>query len=147
MTVAGAFIGRIAELAVSNAVSADVTTATFVAVEKANSPRMPITLDTAESSSNDSLGSKEFLPTWDSATLSFELIADEAAVGQEHLWTALLNKEVRAFRYRPRGDVAGDRQMRVLGIVTSIEPSSDKGDVTKYAVSVQKTGAVLRDIQ
>lgn len=147
MPTAGAFAARISEVAVSNAASSDVTTATYVAVEKVNNPRYSGSMDTAESSSNDSAGSKEFVPTWDSATLTFEMIADENATGQEHIWTGFLNKQIRAFRLRPRGDASGERQIRILGIVTSIEESLDKGDVAKYTVTVQKTGAATRDTQ
>jgi hypothetical protein len=147
MPSAGSFAGRIAEVAVSNAASTDFTTATYVAVEKVNSPKVSTSLDTAETSSNDSGGSKEYLPTWDSGTFSFEIIADEAAVGQEHLWTALLSKQIRAFRVRPKGDVATEKQFRFLGIVTAIEESMDKGDVGKYSVTVQRTGAVSRTDQ
>lgn len=147
MPTAGSFAGRIAELAVSNAAATDVTSPTYVAIEKANSPKFSTSLDTAESSNNDSGGAKEYLPTWDGGTMSFELIADEAAVGQEHLWTAFLSKQIRAFRLRPKADVVGEKQIRFLGIITSIEESMDKGDVAKYSVSVQRTGAITRGDQ
>lgn len=147
MATAGAYVGRIAEVAISNAASSDVTTATYVAVEKVNSPRMPNSTDTAESSSNDSAGEKEYLATWKSGTASLEMIGDENATGQEHFWTAYLAGEIRAFRFRPRGDVSGDKQYRFLGIITSIEQSSDKGDVAKYSVTIQRTAAVTRGNQ
>ena len=147
MPTAGSFAGRIAEVAVSNAASTDFTTATYVDVEKVNSPKFSSSLDTAESSSNDSGGAKEYLPTWDSSTFSFEIVADEVAVGQEHLWTAYVSKQIRAFRVRPKGNAATEKQVRFLGIVTSIEQSSDKGDVGKYSVSVQRTGSFSRSDQ
>jgi hypothetical protein len=146
MPTAGAFAGRLAEVAVSNAAATSVS-ATYVDVEKVNSPRLPGSTDTAESSSNDSAGSKEYLPTWESGTLSFEMVADENATGQEHLWTAFLAREIRAFRLRPRGNAATERQVRFLGIITSIEVTADKGDVAKYTVTVQRTGAITRDTQ
>ena len=145
MANAGSWAARLGEVAVSNAASSDVTTATYVAIEKANNPRLSGTLDTAESSSNDSGGSKEFVPTWESAQLTFEMIADEDKAGQEHLWTAYLSKEVRAFRCDPRGGASGDKRLRFLGIVTSIEEALDKGDVAKYNVTITKTGAITRD--
>ena len=147
MPSAGSFAGRIAEVAVSNAASTDYSSATYVAIEKLNSPKISTSLDTAETSNNDSGGSKEYLPTWESGTLSFEIIADEAAVGQEHLWTALLSRQIRAFRVRPKGDTATEKQFQFLGIVTAIEESMDKGDVGKYSVTVQRTGGVLRNNQ
>jgi hypothetical protein len=147
MPTAGAFAGRLAEVAVSNAASTDPTAATYVDVEKVNSPRLPGTVDTAESSHNDSGGNKEYLPTWEGGTLTFEMIADENATGQEHVWSAYTGRQIRAWRVRPRGNVGGERQYRTLGIVTSIEIGSDKGDVTKYNVTVQRTGAVTRDTQ
>jgi hypothetical protein len=147
MPTAGSFAARVAEVAVSNAASTDVTTATYVDVEKCNSPKFSSSLDSAESSSNDSGGSKEYLPTWDGGTMSFELIADEAATGQEHLWTSFLSKQIRAFRVRPKGNATTEKQIRFLGIITSIEESMDKGDVGKYSVSVQRTGAITRDNQ
>ena len=147
MATAGAFAARVAEVAVSNAASTDVTTATFVAVEKVNSPRYSGSLDVAEATNNDSGGSKEFLPTWDGATLTFEMIADENGTGQEHVWTAFTSKQLRSWRLRPRGDNSGDRQIRFVGIVTSIEESLDKSDVAKYNVTVTKTAAATRDTQ
>lgn len=147
MPTAGSFAARVAEVAVSNAASTDVTTATYVDIEKCNSPRFSSSVDTAESSNNDSGGSKEYVPTWDGGTVSFELIADEAATGQEHVWTAFLSRQTRAFRVRPKGNAATEKQLRFLGIVTSIEESLDKGDVGKYSVTVQRTGGVTRDNQ
>jgi hypothetical protein len=147
MPTAGSFAARLAEVAISNAASTDTGSATYVDIERANSPKMPHTVDTAESSSNDSGGAKEYLPTWDSGTLSIEVIADETAVGQEHCWTALLGKQVRAFRLRPKGNATTEKQIRFLGIITSIEPSLDKADVGKYTINVQRTGAVIRENQ
>lgn len=144
MPTAGSFAARVAEVAVSNAASTDPTSATYIDVEKVNSPKFSSSLDTAESSNNDSGGSKEYLPTWDGGTMSFEIIADEAATGQEALWTCFLSRQIRAFRVRPKGNAATEKQIRFLGIITSIEESLDKGDVGKYSVSVQRTGAINR---
>lgn len=147
MPTAGAFAGRIAEVAISNAVSNDVTTATYVAVEKVKSPGWSGSNDTAESSSNDSAGVKEYVPTWNDATFNFDCVADENATGQEHIMTAFNSGQIRAFRYRPRGDASGERQYRFLGIVKSLDLKTDSGDVAMYTVSVQRTGPFTRDTQ
>jgi hypothetical protein len=147
MPTAGPFAARVAEVAVSNAASTDFTSATYVDVERVNSPTFSGSQDTAETSSNDSGGNKEFVTTWKSATLSFEMIADETATGQEHLWTAFTNAETRAFRCRPKGNATTEKQIRFLGQITSIEETLDKGDVGKYRVTVQRTGTQTRDNQ
>ncbi len=142
MAQSGAFAARVAEVEVSNAASSDPTSATYVAVEKCNSPSLSGTQDTAESSNNDSSGNREFLSTWKSLQLTFEIIADESATGQEHLWTAFLAGEIRAFKLVPHGSTSGDKRFRFLGIITSLEETLDKGDVAKYRVTVQRTGTV-----
>lgn len=145
MPTAGAFIARLAEVAISNAVATDPLAATYVAVEKVNSPKFGGTNDTAESKSNDSGGVKERLRTWGDASLTFELIADEAAVGQEHCWTAFGTGEIRAFRLRPKGDNAGvDKEILFLGIIDAMDEPLDKDDVGKVNVTVKRTGPMTR---
>jgi hypothetical protein len=144
MATAGAWAARVAEMAISNAAVTSVGAATYVDIEKCNSPRISGQLDVAESSSNDSGGSKEFVPTWDAGSFTFEMVADDNATGQGHVWTAYLNKQIRAFRCQPRGNSASDYEIECLGIVTNIEQSNDKTDVSKYNVTVQKTGAWTR---
>lgn len=147
MPTSGAFVGRIAEVAVSNAASSDPTAATYVAVEKVYSPSTPHTQATARVSSNDSSGNEEYLATWRDAQLTFSIIGDENATGQEHLWTAHLASETRAFRVRFRGDASGERQYRFLGIITNIAPTGDRDGAMEYSVTVQRTGATTRDTQ
>lgn len=144
---AGAFAARVAEVEVTNAEVTTLAGATWVPVEKLNSPRLSGNNDTAESSSNDSGGSKEKVYTWDDASITFEMIVDEAAVGQEHIWTAYEDKEIRGFRLKPRGVLVDNKQVSFLGLVTNIEESLDKADVGKYNVTVQKTGPMVRDAQ
>lgn len=147
MPTSGAFIGRLAEVAISNAASSDPTAATYVAAEKVYSPRLAKSQATARVSSNDSSGNEEYLATWRDGQLSFNMVGDENATGQEHFWTAHLAGETRAFRLRFRGDSSGERQYRVLGIITSLESSGDRDGAFEYAVTLQLTGAVTRDTQ
>ena len=154
---AGAFIGRIAEIAISSNVidpnsatfASDIAGASFVEIEKANNPKFSSTLDTAESTNNDSGGSKEYLPTWESGTITFEMIADDstAVVQNTQVWASYIARSTRAFRFRPRGNSAGDQQIFIGGFITNIEQSNDKGDVSKYTVSVQKTKSFVRNTQ
>ncbi len=147
MPTAGAFAARLSEVAVSNAASTDYTSATYVAVEKVKNPNFRGTQDTAEASNNDSGGNKEFVATWKSAEITFEMVADENATGQEHLWTSWASGEIRAFRLRPRGDSSGERQIRMLGTVTNIEEVMSDTDVARYRVTIQRTGTQTRDTQ
>jgi hypothetical protein len=144
MATAGAWAARVAQMAISNAAVASIGAATFVNIERVNSPRISGTLDVAESSSNDDAGAKTFVPTWEAGSFTFEMIADDSATGQGHVWSAYTGKEIRAFRCRPRGNSSLDYEMECLGIVTNIEQSNDKSDVSKYSVTVQKTGAWSR---
>ncbi len=142
MATAGAFGGRLAEVAHSSNGSS------YTEIERVNNPRFSGQNDVAESSSNDSAGHKEFIYTWQSGTLSFEMIADEAATGQEAVWSSYLNRTILYWRVRPRGpNVTGDKEYFFQGLVTSMEQSADKGDVNKYSVTVQKTGAITRQNQ
>ena len=150
MATAGAFAGRLGEVGVSSAAwttGTSVSGMTFGDIEKVNNPRIAGSQDTAESSSNDSAGSKEFVPTWDSGTLSFEFIADDNATNQATLWTSFLAHDIRGWRARPRGASSGDKEIYFAGIITSLEQSGDKGDVSKYTCTVQKTGAITRQNQ
>lgn len=147
MPTTGAFIGRLAEIAISNAASSDVTTATYVATEKMYSPNLSPSQATARVSSNDSSGNEEYLPTWKDATMSFSLVTDENGTGQEHYWTAYLASETRAFRLRPRGDSSGERQYRFLGIITALNYVGDRDGAAEYSVTIQRTGAFTRDTQ
>lgn len=138
----GPFAGRLAEIAYSAAGSV------YTDVEKVNSPRFSGSNDTAEVSSNDSGGHKEFIYTWQSGTVSFEMVADEAAVGQEAVWAAFLAKTTLYWRMRPRGNAVGTSlEIIFQGLITSIEVNADKGDKTSYTVTVQKTGAPTRQTQ
>ncbi len=154
---AGAFAGRLAEVAISTAAidpnsatfSADLTGAAYSEIEKVNNPKFSGTVDTAESSSNDSGGAKEFVATWDSGQLSFEMVSDDSTtvVQNTQVWAAYIARSIRGFRVRPRGNSAGDQQIFMAGIITNIEQSSDKGDVSKYSVTVQKVKAFTRNTQ
>jgi hypothetical protein len=142
MPTAGSWSARVAEVA-----HATTLGGSYTAVERVNSPRLRGSNETAESSSNDSGGVKEFLYTWQSAELSFEIIADEAATGQEAIWTSFLSRTYLFWQLLPRGVSATDKRIRCQGLVTSIEEVLDKGDVGKYSVTVQLSGAMTRDNQ
>lgn len=141
MATAGAFAGRLAEVANS------ADNVTYTEVERVNNPRLSGTNETAEVSSNDSNGHKEHIYTWQSGQLTFEMVADEAAVGQEAVWTSFLSRTTLYWRCRPRGNNAGDKQIIFQGLVTSIEQSNDKGDKAAYSVTVLRTGAPTRSNQ
>jgi hypothetical protein len=147
MPTTGPFAARLSEVAISNAASTDYTSATYVEVERMRNGNFSGTQDTAESSSNDDDGNKSYVATWKSAQLTFEMIADEAGTGQEHVWTSWANGEKRAFRLRPVGNVSGNKQIRMLGIVTNIEDTGDSGDVRRYRVTVQRSGGQTRENQ
>lgn len=141
MATAGPFAGRISEVASS------ADNVTYTDVERVNNPRLSGTNDTAETSSNDSSGHKEFIYTWQSGQLTFEMVADEVATGQEAVWTSFLTRSIRYWRVRPRGDNSGDKQIIFQGLVTSIEQNMDKADKSTYNVTVQRTGAPTRSNQ
>lgn len=157
MANAGAFAGRLAEVAISTSAidpnsatfSTDLTGATYSDIEKVNSPKFSGTMDTAESSNNDSGGAKEYVATWESGQLSFEMIADDSTtvVQNTQVWAAFLAKSIRGFRIRPRGNSSTDQQIFMAGIITGIEQAADKGDVSKYNVTVQKVKALTRNTQ
>ena len=141
MATAGAWAARIAEVQYS---TDDVS---YTDIEKARNPRFSGTVDQAESTSNDSSGSKEYVNTHDDGQLTFELIADENATAQQALWTSYLAKTTLYYRLRPRGHNAGDYQIKFQGNIQNMEKVLDLGDVAKYSVTIQKTGAPTRDTQ
>lgn len=145
--IAGPFATRVAEVLMSTAAVATIGAATFVRLERVNDPKYSGKLDTADSSSNDSGGNKEKKPTWNDATLTFSIVVDEGATQQELLWTAHINQEIRAFRFRPIGNNVGNRQYSILGIVTAIELDAKSTDVGRYNVTVERTGGLTRDTQ
>jgi hypothetical protein len=151
MATVGSFAGRLAEVAISSTVPATETTdpasLTYNGIEKVNDPNISGTNDKAETSSNDSGGSKQYIYTFEDATVSFEMIADDSAAQQLIVWTAYLSKQLRGFRIRPRGDSAGDYQVYFLGLVTNISQSNGKGDASKYSVTIQKSSAFTRSTQ
>lgn len=148
MASTGPTAGRKAEVAVSNAASSDYTTATYVDVERVNSPSFTGTLKKANVESNDSAGNEEHVVTWSSAQFSFEIIADGASpAGQGHLWTALASGEIRAFRYYPTGVVTGDTRYRFLASIDSITDEGPKDGGRAFKVTVTRTGGYTRDVQ
>lgn len=142
MTTAGAFIARLAEVAVSTTLGGSYTP-----IEKLKSPKLAGQQKTADSSNNDSGGYEENLPTWKTGTLSFGMTADESATGQELLWTSFLAGTQLFYRLRPRGDNSGDRQVRWQGTITALEEPLDQGNVADYNATIQMTGAPTRDTQ
>lgn len=142
-----AFAARIKEVAISNAASTDYTTATYVEIERVVDASYDGSLDTSDTSSNDSGGDKEAIPTWRDATLTMNLVADEAGTGQEHLWTAVASSEIRAFRLRPRGNLSTAKQIFMLGIITSIKEGLPNGGHATYDVIVKRTGGQTRSAQ
>ena len=157
MATAGSFAGRLAEVAISTTnidpnsatFATDLTSASYSDIEKVNSPKFASTTDSAESSNNDSGGVKEFVPTWESGTLTFEMTADDSTtiVQNTIVWVQYLAKSIRGFRLRPRGNSSTDQQIFMAGIITNIEQNADKGDVSKYSVTVQKVKALARSTQ
>lgn len=148
MASTGPTAGRAAEVDVSNAASADYTTATFVDVERVNSPAFTGTLAKADVSSNDSGGDEQHVVTWRSGKFTFEMVADGSRpAGQEHLWTAFASGEIRAWRYRPTGDVSGDTQYRFLGSIDDISDEGPKDGGRAFKVTVTRTGGYTRDTQ
>jgi hypothetical protein len=142
MPSAGPWAARLSEVAISTNDGV-----AYNDIEKVNSPRLSGSNDTAETSNNDSGGHKEFIPTWSSLTLTFEMVADEAATYQEAVWSAFLNKTTPYWRLRPKGNVSTEKELFGKGIVTSIEENLDKGDKASYSVTVQMTGAPTRQNQ
>lgn len=142
MTVAGAFVARLAEVAVATTLGGSYTP-----IEKVKSPKLAGQQKTADASNNDSGGYEENLPTWKSGTLGFEMTADENATGQEMLWTAFLAGTQLFYRLRPRGDESGSRQVRWQGTITTLEEPLDAQNVGVYMASIQMSGAPTRDTQ
>jgi len=142
MPTAGAFAGRLGEVATATTLGGSYTD-----IEKLKSPRFRGTNKTADVSSNDSAGVEEFIYTWTNCELSFDLISDENATGQEALWTSYLNQTKLYYRMRPRGNSAGERQVRVQGLITSLEYNGDSGDAARYSATIQGSGAITRDTQ
>lgn len=137
MATAGAFAARIAELAYS---TDDIT---YFPIEKVENIRLTGSSKTADTSSNDDNGSETHIITWDTGQLTFDLIADENATGQEALWTSFLGKTQLFYRVRPRGDSSGDKELTLQGTLSMDEPLN-KSDAAKYSCTVQKTGALTR---
>ena len=120
---------------------------TFYDVEKVRNPRFSGSIDQAEDTSNDSGGSKSHVSTLEDATLAFDIVADQNATGQEAIWAAYAAKTPLYWRLRPRGHNSGDLQTSFLGNISSIEESLEIGDVARYSVTVQKSGAPTRNAQ
>ena len=136
------FAGRLAEVAVSTDGS------TFVDVERVVSPRLIGANETANASSNDSAGHEEIIATWQELVLTFDMLADEVAVGQEMLWTAFMQRTPLYVRFRPRGDLdlgeAIDTEFWAL--VTEIGQRNEFRDASRYAAKLERTGEVTREV-
>lgn len=146
MATTGPSAGRKGDVAISNAVSSDYTTATYVHIERVNSPALPGTLKKADASSNDSGGDEEHVVTWRSGKLTFEVVAAaEHPTGQSNLFTAFVNGEIRAWKYCPTGLTTGDPRYRFLGSIDDIEDMAPKDGVRAYKVTVTRTGGFTRD--
>jgi hypothetical protein len=150
MATAGAYPGRLAEVGLSSVAWTPGTTVsgmTFNDIEKVRSPVLSNAQDSAESSSNDSSGEREFVNTWRSGGFSFEFVADVGGTRQNDLWAYYLAGSQVGFRIRPSGAVSGDFQYFMAGTIESIEPSADADDVGRFKVSVKRTQAVTRTTQ
>jgi len=141
MATAGSFAARIKEIATSTTLGGAYTD-----VEKIQNARLRVTTKTADTSNNDDGGWESDVVTWLSWELTFDMIADEAATGQEALWASALAGTQLFYRLRPRGDNSGDRQVRGQGSI-SIEYAGQSTEGAKYAVTVKGTGAPTRDTQ
>lgn len=135
------FAGRLAEVAVST------DGVTFVDVERVVSPRLIGANETANSSSNDSAGHEELVATWQELVLTFDMVSDEAAIGQEMVWTAYMQRTALYVRFRPRGDlalgVAIDTTFQCL--VTELGQRSESRDASRYAAKLERTGTSTRE--
>jgi hypothetical protein len=140
--------GRKAEVQVSNAAATDYTAATYVNVERVNSPKFSGTLKKADTSSNDSGGDEENIPTWRTAKFEFEMVADAGQpAGQNHVWNAWLNGEIRAWLYAPTGFISGDTRYRFLGSIDDIMDEGPKEQGRGFKVTLTRTGGLTRDNQ
>jgi hypothetical protein len=136
--------GRLAEVAVSNAVATDYTAATYVNVENVRSPSEDPGLERADTRSNSTSGQATHIVTWQSGRLSFEMIVDWAATGQGHVRTAARSAQIRAWRYCPLGNVSTEPRLRFLGTCT-MPQTSDVGDAGKARVEVERTAGFTWD--
>jgi hypothetical protein len=145
--LSGAFAARIHDIQISNAASTDYTTATYVAIEKSEGGEFSASQDRAETSNNDDAGNKTYVTTWADGQLTFDLIADETATGQEHIWTAVASAQTRAFAFMPQGVNVGSKQIKMLGQILSITQPFAKTDPGRYRVTVGRTGGQARSNQ
>lgn len=143
MASTGPTAGRFGEVLISNAASSDVSTATYVAVERVNNPGFTGELKKADSSSNDSGGNEEHVVTWAAGKFTFEMVADGAVgtAGQAHCWTSWSSKEIRAIEFQPTA-VAGDRKYRFLASIDSIEDAAPKDGARAFKVTMTRTGSI-----
>lgn len=141
MPTAQPWASRLSEVAIST----DGTT--YSDVERLRNPRYSGSTDTTETSSNDSSGHKEFIPTWTSGTLTFEVVAEETATVQEALWLSYINKTRLFYRLRPKGNATTEKEIIQQGYLTSIEENLDRGAEATYSFTIQLTGAPTRQNQ
>lgn len=149
MASAGATQGRKGEMQISNAATSDPTTGTMLPIERLNNPDFQGEMAFADSSSNDSGGDKEKLPTWRDGKATFEFVYDGAfaTAGQKAVRDSWLAGDIRTFWFLPTGIVTGDLRERFLGLVTSYDDSAQKDGVRMGKFTVERTGAVLVDQQ
>lgn len=147
MPTTGPFAGRLAEVGLATVAWTPGTTVsgmTFNDIERVRNPRMPQSTDSAETSSNDSGGQKEFINTWLSGNFSFEMVRDFSGTRQNALEAHATAGEMIGVRFRPTGNVSGDYEYFFPAIIENIEPGSDSTDAARLTVSLKRAGAVTR---
>ena len=97
------------------------------------------TLEDADSTTNDSAGSREHVVTFDSGQLTFKVLADEADGGQSILRAAYAGKTQIYCRYRPLGTGAGRPQHDFLCSVT-LKPSTPMSGLRTIDVTLKRSG-------
>lgn len=110
------------------------------AVGKHMDASLSMNLETADSTTNDSAGSKEHEIIFDDGELSFKVYTDEADSGQNILRDAFEGKTKIFCRYRPMGTGAGRRQYDFSCSITLTRGTPINGLATTD-VTLKKSGA------
>lgn len=109
------------------------------AVGKHMDASLSLNLETADSTTNDSGGSKEHEIIFDDGELTFKVYTDEADAGQDVLHSAYVGKTKVYVIYKPRG--TGGDAYAFQGSVT-LKRGTPMGGLATTDVTIKKSGAL-----
>lgn len=101
---------------------------------------LSMNLETADSTTNDSGGSKEHEIIFDDGDLTFKCYTDEADAGQDVLVAAFTGKTKVSVIYRPAGTGTGKDSIAFSASVT-LKRGTPMGGLATTDVTLKKSGA------